>query len=142
MWKLLHLFVHVATTRPVFDPRPSSNVSYRILSFAISSQEFFRLARIFSRKLKFEYAKYSVGLCSEPVNGDYLEIVISVILGWKKRNVHGKLTSTLFLRASEIADVPLIWGTAPVPEKQPLNHLALLEFILETKTIVLVKFVQ
>jgi hypothetical protein len=46
------------------------------------------------------------------------------------------------LCASEIAKVPLIWSTATVPEKQPLHNLALLEFILEPKTIVLVKFVH
>ncbi len=80
MWKLFHLFVRVATTRPVLNPRPSSNVSYRILSFAISSQEFFQLARVFARQLEFEYAKYSVGLCSESIDSDYLETIISELL--------------------------------------------------------------
>jgi hypothetical protein len=82
MWKLLHLLVGVATSRPVLNPGPSSNVGYRILSFAISSQEFFPLARVFARQLEFEYAKYSVGLCSESIDGDYLEIIISELLTW------------------------------------------------------------
>jgi hypothetical protein len=133
MWKLFHLFVRVATTSPIFDPWPSSNVSYRILSTALSSKIFFRLARVFSRQLEFENAEYSVRFFSESINRDWLEMIISVFLTRfqvREGKMHWqKLTGAVFLRAFEKAEVSLIWSTAAMPEKQPLHNLALLEFV-------------
>lgn len=52
------------------------------------------------------------------------------------------LTGALFLRTSEETEIPLIWSTATVPEKQPLHSLALVKFVFEPKTVVLVKLIQ
>lgn len=71
MWEFFHLFLGVSTASPGFYPGPGSNVSYRVLSSALSDEKVFRLAGVMARQLEFENAKHSKRLFSESTDGNY-----------------------------------------------------------------------
>ena len=50
-----------------------------------------------------------------------------------------QLTAALFLRTSKETEISLIWSTAAMPEKKPLQKLALLVLIFESKIVIFVK---
>ena len=69
MREWLHVFLAESRELIPFDPRPGSNISDRVFTFAVTSQVLARLAGILATQLDLKYTVDAEGFVAETLDG-------------------------------------------------------------------------
>lgn len=148
MRQFLHLLLRHATKLPTFHPRPSPDISNRVLALPIPRQILSWFSGVLTAEMDFENAVHAQGFVAETVDcvgefffGEFVEVVELALLF--------AISGTRLLEGAGQAEAGwkrmftnLIRRATPMPKEQPLQRHIPLKLILKPQLIPLIILLQ